>query len=146
MPHPWRDSRSSWMGLWEPGLVDGVPANGRRIGTRGLYISFQSNTFNFSIANFPSAKQKFKSGTYCFIILQTKKNPNRSTQNMGTGRILNTEIWIVGNKIKCFEKLTRQPVIFQNPKTWCVRKDDLLLTQKLYLPLWSFQCGFLVME
>lgn len=69
--------------------------------------------------NFPSAKQKFKSGTYCFITLQTttiKKTPNRSTINTSKSRILNTEILIVDNKMKCFDKLTRQPVILQNQK------------------------------
>ena len=34
MPPPWKCSRPGWMGLEQPGLVEGVPAHGRGVGTR----------------------------------------------------------------------------------------------------------------
>jgi len=44
MPPPWKCSRPGWTGLWEPGLVEGVPAHSRAFVTRWSVRSFLTQT------------------------------------------------------------------------------------------------------
>jgi len=129
MPHPWRHSKSGWMGLWALDLSVGVSAHCRRIGPDGLQWSLPIHTipwFNDSIASHPQFHTTLWNPISAALLLpKFKKLDELNWEQMCTPKIKISACWQKNGVVSRIFYFTCMPNLAPTRPCQSFRKENL---------------------